>query len=162
MTRQGRVLGLLSLALAAAIAHAQTAWPSFMKDLTPGPTQSAVIVSLPPGFQITAPEGGLAPDRAKWSGFWEGWACNQRSCDLKLVVESVSNEGASIVYGYGSATVAPVVLRVRAEFVGDELQATLPDGSRLSYRMRPSGDVEFVAYWKSGGYAAGILSKKAS
>jgi hypothetical protein len=79
-------------------------------------------------------------------------------CDTQLIVETVTPDGATIIYAFASADVKPYSIRVGARFVDDELQATLPDGSKVAYRMREGGDVEFL-YRKEPRWAAGLLSK---
>jgi hypothetical protein len=70
----------------------------------------------------------------------------------------VTADGATIAYAFASQRVKPFSARLQAKFVDDELRAELGGGARIAYRMRASGDLEFV--WQKGGeWAAGVLSK---
>lgn len=85
-------------------------------------------------------------------------------CDIKLVVEKLSEVGATIVYVGASAT-NRLSERVQAAFVGDELTASLSTGTVLSFRIRPdnSGVMEFVGNAIDGAVrVSGVLSKTAA
>ncbi|MEK6666483.1 MAG: hypothetical protein AABZ20_08685 [candidate division NC10 bacterium] len=149
---------LALLLLCPGLASAQTNWPDFMPKLDPGLSTSPVAAVVPPSVTVEPPAPDVPPDKARWSGKWSGWACQDRVCDTKLVVEKVTTEGATIIYAFASAKAKPFTARLEAKFVGDELQATPRSGAKLAYRMRKEGDIEFL--WRSGGqWAAGILSK---
>jgi hypothetical protein len=140
-------------------AVAQTNWPDIMPNLRTGTPASPVAVVLP-NTTVEQPAPAVPAEKARWSGMWAGYACKDRVCETKLVVEKVTIEGATIVYAFASADVRPSYsIRVEARFVGDELQATLPDGSKVAYRMRKEGDVEFL-YRRETRWAAGLLSKE--
>jgi len=132
-------------------------WPDLSKAQA-GLSQSPVMVVMW-STNIEAPGADVSPDKAKWSGRWAGWACRQQSCDARLIVEKVTAEGASIIYGFASKDVAPVTARLEAKFVGQELQATFRDGATVAYRMRPEGDVE-VYYRRESYWYGGVLSKE--
>lgn len=156
-----RTLILVTFALSGVLgcaAVAQTSWPDFMPTLEPGKSNSPVAAYLPANTEITPPVAGLPPSKAAWSGKWSGWACADRVCDTKLAVEKVATDGAAIIYSFASQQVKPFVTRVQAKFVGDELQADIGGGARITYRMRSDGNIDFL--WTRGqGWAAGILSK---
>jgi len=157
--RWWQLLALLLLLLSSGVASAQTNWPDFMSQLHPGLSQSpvsAVVWSV----NIEPPPHDLPAEKAKWSGRWAGWACEHQVCDTKLIVEKVTAQGAHIIYGFASAEVKPLAIRAEANFVGEELQATLRNGSKLAYRMRKEGDVEFLVRTSDGRSAAGVLSKE--
>jgi hypothetical protein len=140
------------------MALAQTFWPSFISGQFPGPSASPVAAVLPADAVVTAPAPDVPAAKARWSGQWSGWACRDAACDTKLVVESVTAEGATIVYAFASERVQPFSARLQAKFVEDALRAEMRGGARIAYRMRVSGDLEFV--WQKGGeWAAGVLSK---
>ena len=149
---------LLLLFVWPAVAQAQTFWPSFISGQFPGSSASPVAAVLPADVAVTAPAQDVPADKARWSGQWSGWACRDAVCDTKLVVELVTAEGATIVYAFASERVKPFSTRLHAKFVEDEMRAELRGGARIAYRMRASGDLEFV--WQKGGeWAAGVLSK---
>jgi hypothetical protein len=150
---------LAILLLATSVASGQTNWPDFMPRLDPGLSTSPVAVVVPGGVTIEPPAPGVPPDKARWSGKWAGWACQDQVCDTKLIVEQVTAEGATIIYAFASANVKPFTVRLEAKFVGDELQATLPNGAKLAYRMRNDGNVEFL-WRREAQWVAGILSKE--
>ena len=133
------------------------AWPDLSKA-NAGLSQSPVMVVMW-STNIEPPGADVSPDKAKWSGRWAGWACRQQSCDARLIVEKMTADGASIIYGFASKDVAPVTARLEAKFVGQELQATFRDGATVAYRMRPEGDVE-VYYRRDSYWYGGVLSKE--
>src|SRR5204863_6392316 len=93
---------------------------------------------------IERPTADVPADKARWSGKWAGYVCPNQRCETKLIVEKVTGSGATILYGIASAKTKPYTARLKATFVGDELQATLRSGVKLAYRMRPEGDVEVL------------------
>ena len=113
------LLAILSLSGPLATS-AQTQWPDFMPQLHPGLSQSpARVVVWSTSIEIPGPD--VPVDKARWSGSWTGWACEDQVCDTKLIVEKVTARGASIIYGFASASVKPFTARLEATFVGDEL-----------------------------------------
>lgn len=141
------------------LAKEQTNWPEIMKSQLPGDSNSPVSAYLPANTKITAPEIGLPPEKAAWSGKWRGWADRDRQGDVRLAVEMVTTEGAAIIYSYASNAVKPFARRLQAKFVGNELQADLSKDVRVFYRMRPDGDIEFM--WLKGKFwVIGVLSKE--
>ena len=138
----------------------QTNWPDFMANLKPGESNSPVAVELPTDTKITPPAIDLPPEKASWSGKWRGWACKDGVCDTKLAVETISNEGAAIIYCFASAQVKPFVMRVQAKFAGNELRTDIGSGgASVAYRMRTDGNIDFL-WMKGKSWAAGILSKE--
>ncbi len=146
---------LASLSLAAV---GQTKWPDFMPTLQPGLSQGPAKVELPVGLTSESADPAIAPAKAAWLGTWRGWACVNKVCDVKMLVERVTNDGATLHYGFASARVNPSVVKMEGRFNGDELHAQGSSGATMVYRMRSSGEVEFL--WRNGDqWAAGILSK---
>ena len=145
MHRVGGLALITILALSAGAASAQTKWPDLSKR-DPGISQSPVAAVVwsaniePPGPDVPA-------DKARWSGKWSGWACVNQSCDARLIVEKVTADGAAIIYAVASAKKKPNTARLSAKFVGEELQATFRNGAKVSYRMRPEGDLE--VFWRT-------------
>jgi len=140
-------------------AKGQTNWPDMIETLDSGKSDSPIAAYLPDDTKISAPVSGLPPEKAAWSGKWRGWAGNKTKGDARLVVEEVTDEGASIIYSFASNTVKPFAQRVQAEFVGNELQADLSSSVRVFYRMRKDGNIEFM--WRKGkAWIIGILSKE--
>jgi dienelactone hydrolase len=141
-------------------AASQTIWPSYISDLEPDQSESPVTAAIPADIQIRLPAASLPADKARWSGRWSGWACQGRLCDLKLVVEAVRDDGATIVYSTGSAKGGAAWQRVEARFDADELRALLPGGLQLAFRMRTEGVIEAVG--QSGGRLrfGGVLSNR--
>ena len=137
-----------------------TNWPEFMPTLQSGPSASPVEAVLPSGVIIEPPGPDVPTDKTKWSGTWSGWACRNETCATKLAVQKIVPDGASIIYVFASANGKGSPIRADGRFVGDELQATLPSGARLAYRMRKDGDLEFL-YRKGDEWAAGILTSDA-
>jgi len=147
-----------TLLLCPGLALAQTNWPDFMPKLKPGLSQSPVAAVVPPSAVVEPPTPDVPPDKARWFGKWSGWACKDKVCDTKLVVEKVTAVGATIIYAFASSNGKPFTARVEGQFIGDELQATLRNGAKLAYRMRKEGDLEFL-WRREAQWTAGILSK---
>lgn len=146
--------------IGASVAQAQTAWPSYMPTLPAAWSESPVAAVLPPDVSVVRPDPALAPERARWGGVWQGWACRAMQCDVRLAVEKLSAAGATVVYAGASAT-QTVVERAEGQFVGPELVVRLSTGARLVLRMRPDADLE-MSLWKPDTQlvAAGVLTQK--
>lgn len=147
------------LLLLTGVASAQTKWPDFMSKLHPGLSQSPVTVMMWASGAAEPPSPDVPPTKTRWWGRWAGWACENQVCDTKLMVEKVTAQGATIIYGFASAKTKPFTARLEARFVGDELQATFRSGAKLAYRMREEGDLEFLVVSSDGKRTWGILSK---
>lgn len=80
-----------------------TPWPWAVSKLQPDDSQSAVKTAFPE-MPVVPPASGVSPDKARWSGKWQGWACQRAACDTKLVVLSVTNEGAKVVPLFASGS----------------------------------------------------------
>lgn len=152
----------------AAVAIPATAWPGYMSSLTVGPSESPVAAVLPPDVTIAPPEAALTVDKARWSGLWQGWGCMGRACDIRIAIESVTPNGATLVYAGASDQQAQVTDRAQARFVGNELQAHLHTGARLVLRLRDgagdgaNGTEMEMAVWRPESHLllTGVLSNK--
>ncbi len=137
-----------------------TLWPSYITALEPDVSESPVVAVLPDDTRVLVPAAALAEDKARWSGHWSGWAYDARKCDVKMVVESVRGDGATVVYSTASVSVACVAERIEATFDSGELRGVLASGAQLALRMRQSGVVELVANVNGGVRYAGVLSNQ--
>ena len=148
------------LAFVCHLAAAQTRWPSYISELEHDRSESRVAASLPLDARVNVPPASLAAVKARFSGIWSGWGCQSRICDVKLAVETLSDTGATLVYA-GASQAGSTTERVQAEFAGNELNATLPNGTVLSFRIRPGDDnvMEFVGNNKGVVRIAGVLSQ---
>ena len=159
--RSFRVFAAFAAGLScSALAHAQLDWPEFMHTLKSGASKSPVAATVLADAVVEAPLTDVPEAQARWSGRWTGWACTSRACDTRLVVEKVSATGATIVYAFASADIAPYAARASAQFVGEELHAVLPACSKLKYRMRPSGKAIEFHCQKGSQWVAGVLSRE--
>jgi len=142
--------------------------PSYMNDLVPGHSESEVTAALPPDVVVTPPEVGIPADKSRWSGLWQGWACLARACDVRIAIESVTAEGATVVYAAVSGQQPQVTDRSQGHFVGNELHTRLHTSARLVLRLREgasSGRSEMeMTVWRPETHllAAGVLSNKLS
>lgn len=125
-------------------ASAQSNWPDYIGSLTPSQSESPVAAVLPADLVISSPAAALAPDRSGWSGHWNGWACRAWACDVKIAVEHLSQDEATIVYAIASARLQPVTQRATGKFVKDELLVRLNTGSQLVLRMRAKNQMEMM------------------
>lgn len=144
------------------LASAQTNWPSFMASLEPGLSNSTVMAVLPPDAVVHAPESTVSSDKARWSGKWSGWGCQAQLCDVKLVVEKVTDQGASILYSSASLAQGSLSQRFEAKFKANELEGVFSGGTWLNLRMRKSGVIEFLLALPGGRSGAGVLSLHAT
>lgn len=163
LAKNCRWLALVSVSVVVQLASAApadvTEWPAFMPTLKPGISLSPVAVVLPAQFVIEPPSPDLPPERARWSGLWGGWACENLQCDTKLIVERVTPVGATIIYSTANAYQLPQDLRGEGAFVGDELGIEFANGPRIAYRMR--GDGVLAMYWKTSEmWRAVVLTKE--
>ena len=148
------------LIAAGPLAVAQTLWPKYIAQLEHDASESPVAAALLTDVIVTAPPGSLAASKARFSGLWSGWGCQSRVCDIKLAVETVSESGATVVYA-GASKESRLTERVQAVFAGDELIATLLNGTVLTFRTRndSNGVMEFVGHNKAVIRVAGVLSQ---
>jgi dienelactone hydrolase len=148
------------LLLTSQLAIAQVPWPNYISQLEHDTTESAVLAVAPADVVIAPPDSSVSADKARWSGAWSGWGCAARACDIKLIVESVTQDGAALVY-VGASAPSKLTQRTQAKFVGEELTAPLSTGSFISLRMRSGDDkiAEFVIHKDGTLRAAGVLSQ---
>lgn len=93
-----------------------------------------------------------------WAGQWHGWGGRGRSTDYKVVITDVTDIGATIDYAVEGASLAPFYARVNGRFVGDELQGFVGSSATIAFRMRASGELEFL--WTLGeAWQAGVFTK---
>jgi dienelactone hydrolase len=147
--------------LAAFTCQAQTAWPGYIHSLKPDVSESPVAAVLPADVAITPPPADVPPDRARWSGMWQGWACAGQACDVKVAVERLHGAGATVAYAGASAS-ASNAHRGEAQFVGEELHLRLHTGANLVLRLRGEGDME-MSLWRPETQllSAGVLTQRA-
>lgn len=138
-------------------AHARDegfAWPPVMSQLRSGPSESSVPAELPADVAVEAPDAA-SPGRihARWSGVWRGWACPSAQCDVKVAVEKLSSDGATVIYA-GASAMQRFTERGEARFLDDALQMKLRNGATLLLRLREDGDMD-MSLWRN---AAQLLS----
>lgn len=155
-----KISAALLMTLASQFIAAQTNWPGYITQLELDTSESPVAAILPPDLIVQAPDASIASEKARFSGVWAGWGCQSRVCDIKLAVEKITVDGATVVY-VGASDSSTVSERVTAVFSGNELKATLPTGTVLSFRFRAndSGVMEFVGNNSGVIRVAGVLSQ---
>ena len=136
------------------------AWPDFISQLVPGRADTSVTATLPTDSTVQPPPAGTPPERLRWSGTWQGWACVARACDVRLAIESVDAAGATVAYGAASEQLAPVSLRAQGKFVEDELRVPLDNGFQLVMRLRADGDMELLLTRATQWVMAGVLTRR--
>lgn len=156
-----RPLFLAAALFVAAQAQAQTAWPAGMERYARGWAESAVAAQLPQPVSIVPPEAGLSPAKQRFSGVWQGWACANAFCEVKVAVERVTENSATVAYAGANQAQGLITDRTEAEFAGDELHARLRTGARLVLRMRADGDLE-MSLWRPETtlLSVGVLSQQ--
>ena len=141
-------------------AASQTIWPNYISEIQPDVSESSVAAQAPADARVQTPDASLPAVKARWSGEWSGWACQGRLCDLKLIVESVRGDGATIVYSAASSQAGAISHRLEARFNADELQAVLPSGMQIAFRMRTDNVVEVVGNSQGKVSFGGVLSNR--
>lgn len=139
----------------------QTNWPGYISQLEHDTSESTVAAVLPADASVQAPANGVSSNKARFGGIWSGWGCQSRVCDIKLVVEKLTDEAATIVYA-GASSTGKLTERAQAVFAGDEFRARLSTGTALSFRIRSgnSGEIEFAGIAPDGTVRlAGVLSQ---
>lgn len=151
-----RMMISCGLLLGACAAVAQVAWPEAIATNKPGASLGVRPVRLPADVRPrpAAPGSSAA---AALTGGWRGWACAGAECDVALVVEEVRGDTANIVFAIAAAQL-DISERVRARVVGNELHATLLDGTRVHFRPRPDRSVDFL-WQRHGDWVGGVLSR---
>jgi len=139
---------------------AQTAWPDYMPGLAPALSESPIAAVLPNDVVVVAPDALVPPEKARWSGIWQGWACRGWQCDIKIAIEKVSETGATVAYAGASAGQGLITDRADGRFVDGELRLRLRTGANLVLRLRTSGDME-MSLWRPANQllSAGVLSQ---
>ena len=133
-------LVLAALMGASQLAEAQSTyqWPEFQPDLQPGPSNTDVKAK-PPAMTLAPPEVGTSPERAKFSGYWEGWMCRDAIVDVNVLVTKVTNKGAKVRYAAASehsdSLKRPVSYIRSASFIGDVLQVRWPNTKPKSFSV---------------------------
>lgn len=121
-------------------------------------------VPLPDDVSITAPDAGVAADKARFSGTWAGTA--EGSLNHVLVVEAVKPEGARVIYALGPYPFHGESLyrRLSAVFVDGGLQVTEPSdlsdlGSFVvTYRLNPDDTLTATATEAGSNEIAGTMT----
>lgn len=155
----GGMLGV-ALSLMGNFAQAQNEWPTWppvMSQLRAGPSESSVSAELP---SDTAIEQTNVSTKARWGGIWRGWACFSAQCDVKIAIEKLSADAATVVYAAASA-VQRTTERGEARFVNNDMQMKLHSGATLVLRLREDGDME-MSLWSSAEQliSLGVLTQK--
>ena len=150
---------LMGVALSMSAAS-QTIWPNYISEIQPDVSESLVAAEALADARVQAPDASLPAAKARWSGEWSGWACQGRLCDLKLIVESVRGDGATIVYSAASSQAGARSQRLEAKFNSDELQAVVASGMQIAFRMRTDHVVEVVGNSQGKVSFGGVLSNR--
>jgi dienelactone hydrolase len=155
-----QLLVVATLVFAALACRAQTGWPGYIHSLKPDLSESPVPAVLPADVAIAPPSADVPPERARWSGRWQGWACPGQVCDIKIAVEKIEGDAATVAYAGASAS-GLVVHRGQAQFTGDELHLRLHTGAKLALRLRADGDME-MSLWRPDTElrSAGVLAQR--
>lgn len=143
------VFGLL-LALQVSAVMAQTPWPAFMGSLKPSISTNLTQAVVSPNLLVQPPSLSSDPLAAKWLGAWTGWGCRNFGCDAKVVITEVKRQGAKVVFGIVGYEQITKVHEVQMLWQGVELVGEIDSQFSLALRLRPSGDMEFLAFERGG------------
>lgn len=136
-------------------------WPPGLSQLRAGPAETSATAELPPDVSVQPPGPALdGHPGARWSGVWQGWACRAAQCDVKVAVERLSGDTATVVYAGANAT-QRITERGEARFINNELQMTLRNGATLLLRLREDGDMD-LSLWRHATQpiSFGVLTRK--
>lgn len=139
-------------------AHAAIAWPDYMPSLEPDQSESPIRAELPPDVAPPASYNQAPAQRQAWLGIWTGWAGAGRTVDLKIAIEHVGADGATLVYAEARAPQKRFSKRVQARWVGDELHALLNGRVTLIARLRQPDVMEVQGRAGDRMIFAGVLS----
>lgn len=144
------------------LALADTEWPNFQRGLVPARSVSSVKAALPEDVSVTAAPAGTPAERAKLLGRWDGWMCADYVGDTKAAFEAIDGDDVTLVYAYANSRFnQPLsVVRIKAKFVGDEVQGQFRNGARIFYKSRSDGNLDVM--WRSGNnqsWCSGIMNK---
>jgi hypothetical protein len=154
--RNVSVTVLLVLAALHSVAFGKTRWPFSTYAIQPDESTSSIEAVLPPHV-IHPPAQDLPADIRAWSGRWRGSGGYGAVIDLKLAVEEVSIEGATILYSAAKSSAwPPYSVRVKAQMDDGELVGQTKAGAWVVYRFRGL-DVSLLqqqqdwrlAYWRA-------------
>ena len=141
-------------------ASAQTTWPAIMPRLKPALSESLVAAVLPAGDASVPPTSASPAERLRWLGQWSGWACQGRQCDVRIAVEDLSAEQATVAFAMADALQGQLAERAKGAFDNDELIVSF-SGKRVVLRLRTDGDME-MSFWKpeSQLMSVGVLTQR--
>jgi len=160
------LLSIVSVCVAATNEYVSK-WPDFQNKITPGPSNSSLKATLPEKLHIIKPSGDIPSEIAMFSGIWQGSTGKNKTGDNKLAVLEIKKEGekyiASLIYAFASekAQISPVQLELNGEFVNNELQAKLLNGTEMIfYRLRADGNLDTKWVKVNGkGWVVGVMTK---
>lgn len=133
-------------------------WQETMSGLMAESSRSRTKATFPDDVRITPPGSDIPAAKAAFSGRWTGWMCEKRHCSVKVAVEQITAEGATVVYASVSDSREQYTDRLTMTFRGDELWGRLGGGAQVAIRLRANGDMELI--WGSDGeLQPGILTK---
>jgi hypothetical protein len=107
-----------------------------------------------------APAHTKDPAKAAYGGVWEGWMCRDKVTDIKLAVDSVTDNGATILYAAGSSSFGTYneTLNGRFSNTAELLEAQFGRGDKLYAGMRPDGNLNIK--WALGDrWCTGVLAR---
>lgn len=139
-------------------------WPGFQGGLQPGPSNTE-IKAKKPRIKPIPPAEGTRSDRAKFSGYWEGWMCRKRSVDVNVFVHEVTDKDANMRYSAANehSLRGGFVRRRTAEFRGDVLILKMR-GADIILGMRPDGhmNIKWDADKSGRGWCTGVMQRTLS
>lgn len=88
-----------------------------------------------------------------------GWGGQGRAVDLRMAVEQVGSDQATLVLVRTVDGHPRLEHRTTGKFAGNTLVATLPSGTRMTYRLRDADTMEFVWRASPENWMAGVLAR---
>jgi len=127
---------------------------------------SSSSVPLPPDVAITPPDSALAQQHrafsGKWFGKWRGLAGGQQQ-ETVLVVESVTADGATVVYAQGDHSRFPAFhRRTTARIADGKLSFSFDLRSPITFTYQLQSDGTLKAESLSRGFTAVATLTRAS
>ena len=92
-------------------------------------------------------------------GEWQGWGGLGMSVDIRLLVERVDREDATIHYAAADSSGRRALHRLTCAVEGETLASTTDGGERFALRRRNEDTAEFLWNLPDGGWMCGVVAR---
>ena len=134
-------------------------WPAFIAALQPQVSQSTVRAELPESISSEEPSREAPAHHRDLVGEWQGWGGLGMSVDIRLLVERVDREGATIHYAAADSSGRRTLHRLTCAIEGETLAGATDGGERFALRRRNEDTAEFLWNLPDGGWMCGVVAR---